>query len=662
MPRQAALAWGVLLGALALYVHFHTGVLAHPTPGEFRWPRPDFVAPRAGAAPWLVLLAAAVAGWALAGPLAGPAPRPLAALVCGYLSLVVPAQVVGALAWASGRPLFTPAAWAAAGVAFAAVAIVLSRPRVDAAAIRARRLPPMVLAPAGILVLGLHAHAVARTIRHGQRVWDGGSYHLPVPLQWLATGSLTEPLVRLAAISRGDIDRFANPGNGHLLMSLPLAVGWDMLACLAQLPFLALFGWSAAALARRASGSRAAGAVAGLAALSAPIVADQAAVAMLDLATGALSLFALALAFDALVDAEMSTRRLALAGLAAGLALGTKTTALSHLALLAVALGAALLKRRREARSLRRPAAAFVALLLLPAVFWNVRSWIVFGNPVHPIRIGIGSWALADGMTAEDMSGDWDLDRMRMASRRDWLLFPFKDPEFGDETGFGALWVAVAIVGLARAALEPSSLARDRRLTGLGWLAVLAACGLGIFWFAAARTPRFNLPLLGLLAALGAASLARVLEAPGGRRAFGLFAASAAAVTLVLSLHLHGWDIGPTESRIEQLERDYPGVPRGLDALGPRVIFNDTQDDYTSCPSNYFLFGLDHRHLVYDHPRLAVEDPSVFVERLRRLGATAVFLRGRRDAPRPARYASTSLTPLLSWEGEGFRSVVFDVR
>jgi hypothetical protein len=593
-----------------------------------------------------------------------------------YLALVLPAQLLGFAEWVVGGRTFRIPAWAgaAAGLALPAWGAVLWRARRARDAARPdreardgpeaagaddplRRWLPVVVALAG----GLLAHSLLRTVRHGARSWDGESYHLPVPLQWLAMRSLHEPLARLALVSPWEIDRFANPGNGHLLLALPLAVGWDRVAQMAQTAFLPLAGWAVFALARGSGASRAGSALGACAFLGAPIVAEQAAVPMLDLATGALSLAGLASLLGAAGERAVPWRALCLAGLAFGLALGTKTTALAHLGpalvLVAASRWAWSAPRRERARAL----ALAAALLAAPCLFWWARSAALFGNPIHPIRVRVLGVTLAEGASAEDMSGYWDLERMRMRTRWEWLAFPFRDPEYSDETGFGALLAGL----LALAAVAgPAALARaavGRRWDPRARLALAAAASLVVFWFAAARTPRFNLPALGLLAALGAAGC-DALGARRARHALGALAALAAAVTLSLSLRLHGWDVGPPRTRAELLGSDWPAIPADLDALAPRVIFNDTQDDESGRICNYKLFGADHRHLVFDHPQLPLVDAAGYVARLRALGADAVFLRRKRSLPEPERYATDALVPELHYEAREYRSTLYRVR
>jgi hypothetical protein len=682
--RERLLVWGALLGAVTVYALAHLGVLRAPIPGTWLSPWPALAAPRGGALPWLVAGGAALTGAGLARLLGGAAPWGIRWGLGAYLGLVLPPQALALAEWGVDGRTFRMAFWAAGTWVLAAVAwgVVVLRRRTGTTttttadadttktntsgpdASTATRDPLWAWVGIGaIIVAGVLFHSLGRTVRHGARSWDGESYHLPVPLQWLATGSLTEPLSRLVAVSPWEIDRFGNPGNGHLLVALPLALGWDLPAQIAQWAFLPVAGWAVVALARSGGASPAAAALAALAFLGAPIVAEQAAVPMLDLATGALSLAGLAVLALAAGAGRTAVpwAAIATAALAFGLALGTKTTAFSHLVLAAAAIAVSPWPWHGPRRERLAALSLALGLLVLPALFWWIRSAALFGNPIHPIGVRILGVTLVDGVSSEDMSGTWDLERMRMRTRWEWLLLPFRDPEYSDEGGFGAMLSALLVPALVAGGVDLWRAVRRGRLGPRGRLALLAFVGLGLFWFAAARTPRFNLPLLGVMAALGAVAMDSAASGRA-RHALGAVASLAAALTLSLSLRLHGWDVGPPLSRAELLASDWPAIPAGIDTLPPRVVYNDTQDDESARICNYKLFGADHRHLVFDHPRLPVPEPAAYVARLKALGADAVFLRLRRSAPRPDRFATEALVPELSYEGREYRSTLFRVR
>jgi hypothetical protein len=666
VPITSSLLAALGIALLGRYVAEHWDLLTAATPDELVWPRLDLTVPLGGAAPWVILIATAAGGVGFAGRL-DRRPRLLTWGFGALVSLLLPAHVLGILGLVSGRALFTPWLWAA-GVSLAALALA-RRPRRPSSRLGTEvdvkvggpepLLPWLVLI--AVLIAALEAHAIGRTFRSGPRCWDGEAYHLPVPLQWLGTRSLTETLVRLLRFGDGSIGYYTNPGNGHLVMCVPLLLGWDFMACLVQLPFLLLATWSCHALARAAGASRGAAVLSALAFVSAPIVVEQASVPLLDLATGALSLAALALLFPVADAAEVSPGRVGLAGLAAGLALGTKTTALAHLGLLAALIVTSRWAWRQPLRPRLESLGRLVVLMLVPSFFWYLRSAILLRNPIYPIGLRFRDHVLLDGATAEDMSGDWEVSWMGVHSRWDWLAVPFRDPVYFSEAGFGALLVALGGLGLVAGAAALLAGIGDRRLTPMRRLALMAVVGLLLFFLVAARTPRFNLPLFAILAALGGPAI-DALGRGWRRHAIGFLATGAAAVTLTLAIHQHGWALAPRWSRTERLVRDIPAVPPAVDTMSPLVVFNDTHDDETSRPSTYWLTGDDHRHTVFEHASLATDDSAAFVQRVRSLGANAVFLRMRMGEKEPARYDTPALQRVAHWEGNDYRSVLYLIR
>jgi hypothetical protein len=201
---------------------------------------------------------------------------------------------------------------------------------------------------------------------------------------------------------------------------------------------------------------------------------------------------------------------------------------------------------------------------------------------------------------------------------------------------------------------------RARRLTPFDRLAFLGLLALALFWFVAARTPRFNLPLFGLAAAL-AGRAADALGTGRARHTVGFLAVGAAAVTLRLTFVYQGWDFGPPTTRAERLELDHPAVPSAIDALPPLVICNDTTDDESARPSNYWLFGADRRHMVYECRDEWQGEASEFLARLRGVGINAVFRRARLGVG-PPRYATQELEVLANCEATEYRGTLYRVR
>jgi len=669
-----ALGWTVLLAASLLYLRFHFGMLFSAPYGEFQWPQPQLVLPREGGVLAAIVLGAMVGGAVLAARLRGSAPPAVVFALGSYLLVVLPAHLLEAVGLAARMPLLRPTWWATATWMLAA-GLWLGRRRRESipapaagTAPDARRRDPLWpwLVLVSMAVAALYAEAVGRTIRHGARAWDSHSYQLLVPLQWIRLESLTAPLARQVPFGRLGLEKFANPGNANVLMALPLRAGWDAVACLVQLPFALLGAWAVVSLARGAGASRPTAWLSGLAFASAPLVVNQATVPLTDLASGALSLVALALVLATAADPVPPLRVVALAGLALGLALGTKYTAWSHVPLVALALLCCRWLRSGSVASRAQALLLFAGAAALPAVYWYARNaWLFAGNPVYPLRVRVLGHTFIEGTAAETMSGYWE-QRMGMRSRWEWLAFPFRDPAYFEESGFGALLVPTALLGLVSAAGDAVRAAGHRLFTPRRRLLLLTALALLVFWFVAARTPRFNLPLLGLLAALGAPALD---DLGRGRRRHlvGALAAGLGVLTVMISIRYHGWDIGAPELRSEELLKDFPGsagyaIPPAIDGMAPAVIFNDTELETTSQVANYNLTGEDHRHLVFDHRDFAPENPAAFVACLRSLGAGYVFLRLPKSEPVPGRYDTPLLEPFLTAEVESYRSTLYRIR
>lgn len=673
MTVRRGLGWLVLVVAGGFYLKAHFGILQAPIDASFKNPWNLLVGawPRGGLTPWALLVAGLVGGWMAARLLAGgPVPRPLA-IGLGMLGcLVLAAQGLEVLGWVLRRPSFTPLGWGLSAWVLAAVLAGIAWRRRQAVTMAGPAtgrdpLDPwlrgalLAAVPIGLGALGL-------TLYNGVRTWDGNAYHVVVPLQWLKLGSLTEPLARQGVYGPTGFEKFANPGNGHLLLAIPLILGWDRVACLVQLPFALLAAWAVTRIGRDAGGSRAAALLGGLGFLSAPIVANQAAVPMLDLMTAALILTCLALLLRVADAPPPPGRVLVTAGLALGLALGTKTSALAQLPLVALVIAASAWTRGKPAEVGRR-LGVFAAAALAPVAFWYLRGVLLFGNPIFPLGFEPFGLPLLKGTTAELMTGYWDVGRMGMRSRWGWLLFPFLDPEYSDETGFGALLVGLGALALAFGLgeliqeLRPGRL--GRRLGPRGRLALLALLGVVVFLLGTARTPRLALADVGLLAALAAPAVDELGRGGRSRGAVGTTALALTLVTSLVALRRMAPYLGPPESRRESLVRG-PVVPPLIDRLPASVVFNDTSSENEAQLSNAVLTGDRHQHLVYDDPGLVVDDPLEFTRRLRALGVHYVYLKLRPEARLPSRYRTPSLLQIGALdgadnEGERFRSRLY---
>lgn len=672
---KQALATCALCAPIPLYAWMHRETLAR---GISRF---DVVA-HIGCDQPATMVPAAIAALSLATGIVLSRHQPrcvpvlLRILVSTFLAVAISGQAIGAAGWVARQSLFKFSVWleTSALVLCATLAWTFARSRrrtpseaqaveTDDSNILLSKAPRGLRANAWFWIAAsgvalLYSRSFGLTAQIGPRAWDGETYHLPVPLQWLATRSLIEPIVVTAALGEDAVIRLAQPGNVHLAMALPLGMNWDALAFMVQAPFVALAAWSLFRLAQSHGASREGSALAALGFVSMPFVAEQAFTPMVDLASGALALAAIAVLSSLGAEDPVDERsRIVFGGLSLGLSLGTKAS--TWLAVpVVIALGI------RLARGNARRLAAFAVAICLPVAFWWIRSWVLLGNPLFPLRIGFSGGHPADGLLPEDLSGYWDKKRMGFSSRLQWLTFPLLDPEHSSETGFGALMAVLIYAGFFALAVVVFKRAGRRSPpndSSLNTLAMLTIYLLGAFWFLGARTPRFSVPLLGFLAVLGATALEATVLRNTPR--FAVHAAVALAPWITFGV---GQGLVPTPSyltRPERLAMEQRVVPAAIDSLTPRVILNDFHEEPESILANYWLFGSDHRHLVYDEAGVREnETAEIFLDKMDRFEINTIFLRHRETEPLPARYVSPRLVLLAEERRSGMRGRLFAIQ
>jgi len=224
------------------------------------------------------------------------------------------------------------------------------------------------------VVVGQWATRVAASYDRGITSADSLGYHLPWAARFVQTGDVWPVHYALQGLPTN-----FDPANAQVLTAITmLPFGNDVLAPLLNLGWLAL-----ALLAAWCAGQRwGAGAVAlvGLALVAAtPILAlSQPGQSLNDLAAIALLLAAVAL----LAHAEGLPGPTAIAGLAAGLALGTKLNVAVPIAVLTISLAAVAIRARRW-----RPFALWAACLGLGGGFWLVRNLVAVGSPLPQLAL-----------------------------------------------------------------------------------------------------------------------------------------------------------------------------------------------------------------------------------------------------------------------------------
>jgi len=328
-----------------------------------------------------------VAGaWSLGARL-WPAPEPrsdrcLAALLLAPAATFATIYLLGAFGAITPLGVRLGLGIAALGLAFAGGTAGRTQTARDLGAVgamlRSLRADPLATAA---LALGLAALGCATLAAWKLPVWawDAFGYHLPLVHE---------------AFARHDLS--PGPVEAPYLHTYPRLIELGFVAwigCLdhdtfvdaAQLPWgMAL--WAATAVMARRAGAPGPRALAfGALSLTVPVVALQLATNYVDVAVAALALAAVLS-----IEGPFARRDLARGALALGLLLGSKPSVPPAVA----ALGALWLWRARQAGHARGVLVALVAALLLGGERYVHTALLHGGNPLWPVRVGLGPWRL----------------------------------------------------------------------------------------------------------------------------------------------------------------------------------------------------------------------------------------------------------------------------
>lgn len=306
------------------------------------------------------------------------------------------------------------------------------------------------------IVAGTYALFCIEALTRFPTGYDGLKYHLPVAVSWVRTGKLDLVL--------GDI-YYSLPENGMVVPFLLASAGLERALSVFNIPNGLVVLGCVYSLAR-AIGAGSAGAVAATCvAGSIPLVLFQTFSSYIDVYGAAAWMSALLAMVWAWRVHELRARRglLILAGLAAGIALGSKSTYLVHVALLVPIAGwightaharlnleAMASPCHNMARAARIEAIHAVGLfglaLMVCSSFWFIRAGVQTGNPFYPFGITIGGTEILAGFNASDHvpSRSWS---RKLAM---WLAYPWRETnyagtgyDYGVNNGLGAAYCAL---------------------------------------------------------------------------------------------------------------------------------------------------------------------------------------------------------------------------
>jgi hypothetical protein len=392
------------------------------------------------------------------------APARLAELIVGLALLVWAMEALGAIGALSEWALVALCVVLGLGIALVASPW---RPRSGAHAPPSLPAGRIATAIGGLVVVALFAEWSGRaysTLLYGMYGFDSLWYHMPFAARFAQQESLTE----LHYTSPALLSWFY-PANSELFHTVGiLTTGRDIASPLINLGWLGATLLAAWCLGRPWGVGPGAVAGAGVV-LAAGVFADQAGEARNDIPATFFLLAAAAMLANAMssrtqAHVPVATAPLALAGVAAGLALGTKLNLAAPVVALTVGVVVAAPAGRRLTAS-----GTWIAAVFAGGGFWFARNLAHVGNPV-PWVSSIGPVPLPGptdyiGATREPHAliryvtdtGVWS----------DWLF-----PALADR--FGALWPAVLLLALIGAVL---ALVRGRSAVErvLGWSALAAA-------------------------------------------------------------------------------------------------------------------------------------------------------------------------------------------
>ena len=312
--------------------------------------------------------------------------------------------------------------------------------------------------------------------------WDAMTYHLYLPARWLQEGEV----FHVPTVFSDNAAAFA-PQNGALFFAWQMAVsGRDTLINVSQLLCLAFLGLALYRCYRLLAVDRQAAA---LAALTLPWLAPLRRWTY----SANVDVFMLAFAFGSLYWQLLYLERrqrstIALAGLAGGLAMGTKALGLPLVALQTLPMLLFALWRRRFA-----DLALFVACAVAGGGGWYLANAWRYGNPLFPVQLSLGPLTLPGAYGAEALrAGEFHLQGLGAVAA-----------SLGAQWGLTTcLLTVLGLVALGLRARRDLSRRRSRRRYAAALLLLLAIAWAAFFALAVPHNNQARFALPTLLASL----------------------------------------------------------------------------------------------------------------------------------------------------------------
>jgi len=418
---------------------------------------------------WAAVLAAAVLlVRRRLGHLAG-APRLLALAVLATGGIIAAHLLPGMLGVLSR--------WAALFTALVLLAVVSrvrairSRPEAARAPISESTWISRAAAAVAVVALALWVGAWAwiASVQPTMKI-DTLTFHLPNIARWIQSETFWQVDQFVALLSHGNY-----PENGDVVF-LSVVLPWenDAFVQLVNVPYLALCALAVYGIARELRAPSALAVLAGavFTALPAMLFTAQGG-AQTDLVM--YSTLGSGILFLLRHSRTGRVSELALAGLALGLAFGTKWYGVSSVAVVLGVWAIAGLLARRGPSVVARQGAALTGLVALAGGFWLVRNWVVSSNPLYPVKVELAGLTLFDaprdsirecaGFTIANYLGESDVWRRYL-----W-------PAYEKWLGLPGLFIAAGLAAVVALALALRRSAASRGVPS-GEVIALAGCAI----------------------------------------------------------------------------------------------------------------------------------------------------------------------------------------
>ncbi len=363
------------------------------------------------------------------------------------------------------------------------VGIVIARRELVVAAVTARgavhRLPRgragQLLFAGCVWGLVILVQAVAPEVQY-----DALSYHLGLPRVWIDAGRLVDVPEQ--------IQSYYYLG-AEMNFTAAMLLAGQVAAKLVSLSYLGLAVAAVYVLARRAFSARTAVIAVALFGTT-PAVAWQGSTTYVDVAVTLYVTLAVLAALSARRDNSLPF--VLIAGALAGLAVGTKLTAVLAVVPIALFMIATAAPRRRM-----RTSVAFAATATLALAPWPILRYVQTGNPVFPLLNGLFQSPLWPPVNMRFALGDFGVGTnlagfAELPFAFTYLGQKFDDGAVGAAFGVGLLLLPLAIVFHRRSP--------DARAIALLSIATFAA------WAVSAQYARYVLPIVGMLSVLAGAA------------------------------------------------------------------------------------------------------------------------------------------------------------